>query len=413
MSRMDGLLAAASARMEALDFGSAIDAYRRILQQVPSQAAASMGLAIAYNRVGRPADALPLLGRLWAVATRSNSAQGKVFKAAVLAQIGYAQQQLGQFKLAHDAFDSAHQLTPSDELRSRLAALSPHVNNQDPLEQLLRHARKLEASSQPDEALMAYRAAAQLRPNDVSVLQGTAWLLRRQGRHDDALPLLQKALVLAPDRPELHNDMGVLFQDRGDFAKAITFHRRALRFNPRFTPALINIGVAQKRLGRNEEAIEACQAALGIDADLPEAHNNLGNLFRLQRKHAQAFRHIQRALQLRPDYADAQANWDELRQEVPRLFRATPAEPLSCPPGVEAVVAVSAARKAPAKAPLRARRTPRAHAQPEIVTVPVPVTTAPARASASAGAGARPADGKARAGKHATRQSVCAHEGRK
>jgi tetratricopeptide (TPR) repeat protein len=159
--------------------------------------------------------------------------------------------------------------------------------------------------------------------------------------------------------------------------------------------------------------LDAEKAALGIDADLPEAHNNLGNLFRLQRKHAQAFRHIQRALQLRPDYADAQANWDELRQEVPRLFRATPAEPLSCPPGVEAVVAVSAARKAPAKAPLRARRTPRAHAQPEIVTVPVPVTTAPARASASAGAGARPADGKARAGKHATRQSVCAHEGRK
>ena len=331
MSKIDSLLATAATRMEALDFGSAIATYQRILQQVQSQASALMGLSIAYNRVGRSADALPLLGRLWAVASKINGTQGKLFKAAVLAQIGYAQQQLGQFKLAHEAFDSACQLTPSDELKARLAALDPHVNNQDPFKQLLQHARRLEASSQPDEALKAYRAAAQLRPNEVSVLQGSAWLLRRLGQVDDALPLLQKALVLEPDRPELHNDMGVLFQDRDDFPKAITFHKRALKFNPQFTPALINIGVAQKRLGRIGEAIEAYLAALHIDVNLPEAHNNLGNLYRNQGKYAEAFKHIQRALQLRPEYADAQANWDELKQEAPHLFLVAPAEPPSSP----------------------------------------------------------------------------------
>ena len=62
MSKMDGLLATAAARMEALDFGSAIEAYRRVLQQVPTQAPALMGLSIAYNRVGRSAEALSLLG---------------------------------------------------------------------------------------------------------------------------------------------------------------------------------------------------------------------------------------------------------------------------------------------------------------------------------------------------------------
>jgi tetratricopeptide (TPR) repeat protein len=338
MSKIDGLLTTAAARMETLEFGSAIEAYRRVLQQVPNQAPALMGLSIAYNRVGRSADALPLLGRLWAVASKRSSAPAKVFKAAVLAQVGYAQQQLGQFKLAHEAFESAHQLIPSDELKARLAALEPYVHNQDPLKQLLHHARNLEASSQPQEALQAYRAAAQLRPNDVSVLQGTAWLLRRMGHVDEALPLLQKALVLAPERPELHNDMGVLFQDREDYAKAITFHKRALRFKPDFTPALINIGVAQKRLGRIEEAIQAYQAALAIDANLPEAHNNLGNLYRIQGRHAEALQHIQRALQLRPDYSDAQANWDAAASQAgpapaiaptraASLSRATPQAP--------------------------------------------------------------------------------------
>ena len=350
MSKMESLLATAAARMEVLDFGSAIEGYRRILQQAPSQAPALMGLSIAYNRVGRSADALPLLGRLWVVASKRNSAPGKLFKAAVLAQIGYARQQLGQFQLAHDAFDGACRLTPSDELKARLAALDPHVNNQDPLKQLLQHARALEASSQPEEALTAYRAAAQLRPHDVSVLQGMAWVLRRLGHVDDALPLLQKALVLAPDRPELHNDMGVLFQDRDDFPKAITFHKRALKLNPRFTPALINMGVAQKRLGRIQEAIEACQAALDIDMNLSEAHNNLGNLYRIQGRHADAFRHLQRALQLRPDYPDALANWDELKQEAPRLFMG-PAVGKAAGAPCAGVGAKSAGRKARAVKP--------------------------------------------------------------
>jgi len=316
MSTIDSRLAAAAARMEALDFGAAIQAYQRILQQVHSQASALMGLAIAYNRVGRSADALPLLARLWEVAGTGKRAQGKLFKAAILAQIGYARQQLGQFKLAHEAFESAYRLTPSDELKTRLDALGPHLDNQDPFKQLLQHARKLEASSQPEEALKAYRAAAQLRPDDGAVLQGAAWLLRRLGQVDDALPLLQKALVLEPERPELHNDLGLLFQDREDFAKAITFHRRALKLNPRFTPALINIGVAHKRLGRIDDAIQACRAALEIDPNLPEGHNNLGNLYRIQGKHAQALRHIRRALQLRPDYPDAQANREALKREA-------------------------------------------------------------------------------------------------
>ena len=348
MSKLDERLATAAARMEALDFGSAIEAYRHILLRAPSQAPALMGLSIAYNRVGRAADALPLLARLWPVASKIDSRQGKLFQAAVLAQIGYARQQLGQFRLAHDAFESACRLTPSDELRARLSALEPHVKHLDPLEQLLTHARALETSSQLEEALKAYRAAAQLRPDDVRVLRGSAWLLRRLGHSEEAMPLLQKALVLQPERPDLHNDLGVLFQDRGDFSKAITFHKRALRFDPKFTPALVNIGVAQKRLGRNEEAIAAYRAALEVDADLPEAHNNLGNLCRLQGRHAEAFEHIQRALDLRPDYRDAQANRDELRQEAPHLFPAPPVEPRSSPPtGAHASSMRTASRRTP------------------------------------------------------------------
>jgi tetratricopeptide (TPR) repeat protein len=72
--------------------------------------------------------------------------------------------------------------------------------------------------------------------------------------------------------------------------------------------ALINMGVAQKRLGRNEEAIEACQAALGIDADLPEAHNNLGNLFLRRNDLTNAAARFSEAIRLNPKHSSAHNN---------------------------------------------------------------------------------------------------------
>jgi len=302
------LLKQAAASLEQMDYGSAMALYRRALTLAPDNAGATMGMAMVYNRAGQPAEALKLLERLWKAATRAKGTAAVTFRAAVLAQLGLAQQQLGRLKQALAAFEEAHRLMPTEELAQRIAKIRPVASSPEPVQQLLLNARQLTAGGELEQAVKVYQAALQLHNDNVEALHGLAMLHRRRGSLDWALPLLQKAVILAPDRADLYNDMGMLFQDLGDLTKAVSFHKRALKVEPRFAPALINLGVAYKRQGKNDDAIAAYQAALAIAPNFAEAHNNLGNLLRVVGKLGLAKQHLEKALALKPGYADAKTN---------------------------------------------------------------------------------------------------------
>jgi Tfp pilus assembly protein PilF len=55
----------------------------------------------------------------------------------------------------------------------------------------------------------AYRRAIALDPRDGWSLNNLGLLLLEQGRTDEALPLLAKAVLLRKDVPEFHNNLGM------------------------------------------------------------------------------------------------------------------------------------------------------------------------------------------------------------
>jgi len=73
----------------------------------------------------------------------------------------------------------------------------------------------------------------------------------------------------------------MLFQQKGEFEKAVAFHKRAINLDPQYAAAFCNLGVALKNLGLKEEAITVYRQALQINPKMPEADNNLGNLLRV------------------------------------------------------------------------------------------------------------------------------------
>lgn len=312
------LLKDASAKLDAFDFGAAIKLYRQILTREPDNAAAAMGLAMALNRTDKPAEALPLLQKVWKALAAAGSKSSPQLQAAALAQIGLAQQQLGRLADALNTYRHAHRLTPSAELEARIAKLQEAVESPDPTRQLITQGRQKLAVGDIIQAIKLYQAALQLNADDPDALHGLANALRAKKDFDAALPVLQQAIILAPDRSDYYNDLGILFQERGELDKAVSFHKRCLKLTPDFVPAHINLGVAYKRLGRIDEAIAVYREAIALKPDAAAAHNNLGNLLRLQGDLAGARAELEEALRLRPDYADAKANLAALAQEEAR-----------------------------------------------------------------------------------------------
>ena len=68
------------------------------------------------------------------------------------------------------------------------------------------------------------------------------------------------------------------------------------------------MGVALRRSGRIDEAIEAFGRALNIRLDYADAHNNLGNALCAREDWNGAAACFAQAIRLRPDFADAHGN---------------------------------------------------------------------------------------------------------
>lgn len=331
------LLKEAATSLDKYDLGTASKLYLEVLSREPANAAGAMGMAMVFNRSGKPAEALQLLNRIWAAMLREKRKLPAPQQAAVLAQIGLAHQELGQLDMALDSYRQALRLIPSEDLSRRVAQLTPLMGSPAPVQQLILYGRKLVTGGQFAEAAKAYMAALKLQPDSADALHDLAMVMQSLGVHDEVLPLMQKAIVLAPDRPEFFNDLGILYQQRNEIDKAISYHKRAIKIAPRFAFAYINLGVAYKRLGHNEESLAAYQGAISIDPQSPEAHNNLGNLLRVMGDLQQARVHLNRALALRPGYSDAQLNLDSVLHAMAELSKA-PARENSAPRKPRSVV---------------------------------------------------------------------------
>jgi len=85
-----------------------------------------------------------------------------------------------------------------DNLKPALArvAVEAHPGESRAWVLLARALREFESAKAEREA--AYKKAVELSPDDVSAANGLAWLYVTQGRYDEAFPLAQRAVALAP-----------------------------------------------------------------------------------------------------------------------------------------------------------------------------------------------------------------------
>jgi len=106
---------------------------------------------------------------------------------------------------------------------------------------------------------------------------------------------------LHADRPESWANLGLLYAGRGQSDEARVAYERALRIEPRFIPAAVNLADLYRATGRDDESERVLRDALARDEDNADVHHALGlTLVRIGRRD-EATTHLARAAQLAPD----------------------------------------------------------------------------------------------------------------
>ena len=131
------------------------------------------------------------------------------------------------------------------------------------------------------EALMEFNKCLARLPNNSSLHLARG--LCHQSRGEDYLYFAEAdykmVLEIDPGNPIAHNQLGLVYQRRGNHQTAISEFQAAIKIRPDLFVVYNNLGASLIALARYEEAISLIQKAIALNPDTRGIHlyHNLGN----------------------------------------------------------------------------------------------------------------------------------------
>lgn len=126
-------------------------------------------------------------------------------------------------------------------------------------DQILQAAFTHHRAGRLEDAERLCRSVCAAAPNNARAFHFAGVVAHQLGRND-AAALIGRAVAIAPDFAEAHNDRGVIFAANGLFAEAVPSFERAVQINPKYVEARGNLGV---RCSRLDELTRPCFSSGG------------------------------------------------------------------------------------------------------------------------------------------------------
>lgn len=158
------------------------------------------------------------------------------------------------------------------------------------------------AQGNQEQAKWELEEAAKTLPNDAPTMVGLATVMINQGRPDDAISLLDKALSIAISGDTLYR-RGLAQSLKGNHEAAATDFQNSLTNRPGDSETMQKFGAALVQLGRRDDAKRVLEGAVKSNPNLPEALIALGGLAFDAGELEEAEALYDRAFQLAPNNA--------------------------------------------------------------------------------------------------------------
>ena len=168
----------------------------------------------------------------------------------------------------------------------------------------------LDKIGRTEEGIVHLKLAAQLAPDSPFPfpLNNLGWIYARDGKSDIANGYYQAALRNNPDFSPAHVNLAALFVSQKRWEEAAFHYQQSLRAEPDEPDVHYRLGDALVRLNKLDEALNHFQTALRLKPDFPEVESQIGGVLHTLGKLDAALHHYAEAARLKPDYAHAHLN---------------------------------------------------------------------------------------------------------
>ena len=126
-----------------------------------------------------------------------------------------------------------------------------------------------------------------------------------EGHSERGLALLRKASALAPEDPDVRQNLANLLSDLGQFEEATLIYKELVAKHPDQWCHVVNLSAALRRMGHFDEALRCALRALDIDPRQPLAWMAKGNAEACARRSRAAIASFEQAIALQPNFIAA------------------------------------------------------------------------------------------------------------
>ena len=260
---------------------AALEQFHRVLKDYPQHPTALLQLAVTLLQQGRYTEAVERLKQL--VAVRPFDADARKLLGSALLQAGRPEEAASYLADGGSA----------DVLGMRLQAAFALIDQHN-----------LPAAAQ------RFAALVQQHPQVAEARRGLGLALAQQGQMQKALAHFRAAAQLAPDNPQVQNDLAILMTrlqpPQPDLAEQ--YYRKAIELKPDYAAAHAGLGHLLGQVGRTDEAISQLREALRLNPDIVEAQVSLGTTLGIAGQTDEALAAFTAALALNPNHLNARFN---------------------------------------------------------------------------------------------------------
>ncbi len=271
----------AEAALEKKDYATAEPLLKKVVEANDKDFRAWFDLGYLYHAIGHDPEAITAYGK--SVAAKSDIFESN-FQLGLLLSVADRKREAVPFLRA------ATKLKPDKAAAERSASAWMALG--DAL-----------TASNPEEALIAFRHAAELRPADAEPHLATAEILEKQNSFTDAERELKKAVELAPQSSDAYAALANLYMRSRKLVEAEAVLRKFVELNPGSANGHLQLARVLEAMGHSGEAVPELEAALKLKPDDAEATRELADVYADAGKFDLAETQLKSLLQKQPQNA--------------------------------------------------------------------------------------------------------------
>ena len=181
----------------------------------------------------------------------------------------------------------------------------------------------LQKDGRHEESVPLFDRATQLRPDFADAWSNAGRSLLEMGRLEEALPRWDKAIAIKEHHRDSWLNRGVAYERYGRLAEAGRDYEHVVASHPTCGSAWYNYGNLNERLGRTGEAERCFRQAVHLQPRQPDFHNNLANSMRDEAaRNDEALHSYSSAIALKPSFLGARFNKASLLASMRRTQEA-------------------------------------------------------------------------------------------